>query len=194
MTSQPIHRMTGRLARTTAGVVLLGALVLGGCGTTGADTAMVVDGQTITETDFLAGWDQVEKVGLSQAISQASQGRPFTRETMLTVLAYEPAYSRQAQQRKLPVLTDGSISSIFHRAGIEQPAGPAVQVARWFLINQQLQLETDAQTVNAAIQQDMSDAKVVVNPRFGTWDPRSVAVSGATPNWLPTPTPSARAQ
>ncbi|GAA2259676.1 MULTISPECIES: SurA N-terminal domain-containing protein [Kitasatospora] len=200
-----------RHTRTATGAigVLIAAATLTACGSGPArqGAAAVVDGQRITiatveakvsalrdEVAAQGGGPRTERAGLTKrAVSDLVLNRVVDRalaDRRLDVSAGEIAQARdsdakllggEGELRRELLLKQGVAdedTDAFYRQqlGIHKLAAADGKDART--------TEGDA-IVRKALAEAGTELKVVVNPRYGAWDPRQVALVDAPTDWLP---------
>ena len=157
-------------ARTTAALALAATLALGACsGTSSAETAAVVDGRVITETQVREATAQINKAFTPE--------QPLTAQQVLTLLIRAPFINDYA------ALQGRAQSESAARAALadlpEEPADSTVEI---------LQAEASLQQIDDAGRQALTkkfgEIDMTVNPRYGEFDPAQAAVVPAQPNGI----------
>jgi parvulin-like peptidyl-prolyl isomerase len=169
-----------RVLRASAvAVVAAGVLAVSGCAT--ADTAAVVNGERISETEVQKAVTSIKEVVPNAQIDTA---------TALQLLVYAPFVVPVANRAGKGV-SDSQV-----RASMDDTSGrlneAALELIRTSdLLNPQNPSALDQQEQNEAIEA-LHKADVTVNPRYGTFDPKRIAFDASTPNWIKQPsTPTA---
>ena len=139
----------------------LGGTVLTGCSTSPTDAA-TVDGTSITRSQ------------LQQALDGANQilgaGNQLSDAQVLTVLVQGVVADSVAEQRNLSI-TDGDRDAKLSAAAL---AVPSARPFVYDVANESIISERIGET---QFRDAIASAKVVVNPRYGAWQPqRSIAV------------------
>ena len=171
-----------RVLRASAvAVVAAGVLAVSGCAT--ADTAAVVNGQRISETEVEQAVTSIKEVVPNAQLDTA---------TALTLLVYAPFVTPVADRAGKGV-SDSQV-----RASMDDSSGrlneAAVELIRTSdLLNPNNPSALDQQQQNEAIAA-LHKAKITINPRYGTFDPKRIAFDASSPNWIKQPqTPTATA-
>ena len=174
-----------RVLRASAvAVVAAGVVAVSGCAT--ADTAAVVNGDRISETEVQEAVTRIKEVVPNAQIDTA---------TALQLLVYAPFVTKVA---------DGAgkgVSDSQVRASMNDTSGKlndaAVELIRTSdLLNPNNPSGLDQQQQSEAIDA-LHKAKVTINPRYGTFDPKRIAFDASSPNWIKqqqSPTPTATPQ
>ncbi|HYN29004.1 MAG TPA: hypothetical protein VES95_03915 [Dermatophilaceae bacterium] len=158
-----------RLRVTTAAVAVTAAAALGGCGAQHtADTAAIVDGRRITQT---------EAQEAAQQINTAFQPQePFTPANAVSLLIRAPYILDFAAANGNPQSESAARAAI---PTIEEPAESTLQILR---------AEAATQTLDDAARVELTETfaglDVTVNPRYGTFDPQRALVQLTPPDWI----------
>lgn len=166
---------------TVAGV----AVLLTGCSASQVGAAAVVDGRRIT----------VQQV--SDAVAGIQRGNPQLAQTsgldrtVLFFLVLSPWLLPAAQDNQVGV-SESEARALLPKT--TTPDAAAVRVLRTFLALQKLQQAGKTEAL-AQVQKDVTAARPELNPRYGTFDLKQMAIVDSPPNWLvprstPTPTPT----
>lgn len=172
MTPQIAHsrsRRRGGLATAALALVLAAS----GCGAGAPSTAAVVDGVVITEDQVSAAVEEFNATGRFQ--------EPITSAMVLTSLVRFAAMKDELAAKGV-VTSDESARSTLREMGISEPSVGAVDLAKGDLgisaaLSQGALTESD---LLAAVQ----SATIDVNPRYGSLDPTTAALTQATPRWI----------
>ncbi|MGL5859223.1 MAG: SurA N-terminal domain-containing protein [Angustibacter sp.] len=179
-------RARGLGAGRAAGVlVAVAALGLGGCSPREPGAAAVVGDRRIT-TQQVA--DAVR--GIKAGNPQVGKTEQLER-TVLYFLVLAPYVADAARDEGVAV-SDAQAEALLSESSDPDP--DAVMVFRTFLALRQLQEARDTEGLDR-LQQRLAAAAPDINPRYGVFDAREVAIVDTNPNWLeptasPTPTGS----
>ncbi|HYN66026.1 MAG TPA: hypothetical protein VES93_04000 [Ornithinibacter sp.] len=176
--------MTLSVRRSVAAIAVGAALVLAGCsGPAGPDRAAVVDGQVLSERELQTTVGQVN--GLQPALEQI-QG-PLSATSTLNVLVQGPVYLAYLRDRGV-VVSDTVARQQAEQRGVADPADGTLTVIK---LNSALAAAQDSgefgEADAVAIQQQILDLDVEVNPRYGTRDTTTGAIQLTTPDWVTSP-------
>ncbi|GAB3443619.1 hypothetical protein GCM10027517_22300 [Phycicoccus ginsengisoli] len=168
------------LRASAAAVVAAGVLAVSGCAT--ADTAAVVNGDRISETEVQEAVTQIKEVVPNAQIDTA---------TALQLLVFAPFVVPVANR------VGKGVSDSQVRASMDDSSGrlndAALELIRTSdLLNPNNPAALDQQQQNEAIDA-LHKAKVTINPRYGTFDPKRIAFDASAPNWIKQPAPTAPA-
>lgn len=163
----------GHGLRAVAAAAVL-ALALVACSPAQAGAAAVIGDRRIS-----AGEVSNAVAGIKAGNPQLAQGNGLDR-TVLFFLVISPYVLSSAQSSGVGVSVDQARQML---PKTQDPDPGAVKVLRTFLALQRLQQggKNDALT---QIQKDITAAKPELNPRYGTFDVKQMAVVDAPPNWL----------
>lgn len=153
--------------RVAASLALGLALVTAGCGTTEAGRAATVDGRVITE-------DQVRTARAE--INKAFPDANLSASDVLYRLIQAPYVIDYVAKQGAPQ------SASVARANFPATADPseeAVELLRGQYARQAV--EQAGQQVPADL---LAKVKVVVNPRYGTFDPAKAELTASQPDWV----------
>lgn len=153
--------------RVAASLALGLALVTAGCGTTEAGRAATVDGRVITE-------DQVRTA--RSDINTAFPDANLTAADVLYRLIEAPYLIDYVAKQGAP--QSASVARANFPATAE-PSDEAVELLRGQYARQVL--EQAGQTLPA---ETLADLDVVVNPRYGTFDPTKPQLTATQPDWV----------
>lgn len=147
--------------------LLLGAtLALSSCGTQQAGTAATVDGTIISEKD-------VQTVAVELApLAQGQQ--PISPSVVLGNLILEPYVLAEAGK--------GAPDDAQVRKAIAKVANPSSLTMN--VVRTNLAIQSLSQESKTTILAKLGKAKVSVNPRYGAFDIKQVAVVPISPNWI----------
>lgn len=167
-------RTQPRNRRWTAPIVIaLGAsLLVSACSPNQSATAAVVNETAINESDVQTVTRQLNSQG----------GQPYTTSDTLVGLILVPFVLAEGNRQKMSVPDELVLQ------GIGKIANPTTATANFVKMQLVLQqLDPASQTVVGA---QLGRAKIVVNPRYGTYLPRQGLVP-TSPNWIKASTPPA---
>lgn len=170
--------MTTGLVRWAVGATLAAGALAGCSSTPTADTAAIVDGSVIKESDV-----QQAATHLTTAVTPE---QPVSPGQVLDLAIKAKAINEVAADRGRAV-APSVVRAPFVEKGINDPNQVALDVlASIQSLNQFRDPATGQldQVSGQAILQKLTAAKVTVNPRYGTWDPRQTSLAAETPDWL----------
>lgn len=153
--------------RVAASLALGAALVTAGCGSTEAGRAATVDGRVITE-------DQVHTA--QSEINKAFPSANLTTADVVYRLIEAPYVIDYVAKQGAPQSASVARSNFPATA---EPSAEAIELLRGQYARQVL--EQAGQTLPA---ETFAKVKVVVNPRYGTFDPSKSALTATRPDWL----------
>jgi hypothetical protein len=158
---------------TVLAVLLLGAsLGLSACGAQEAGSAAIVNGTAISEHDVQTAAAQ---------ISTITQARVSPSDALF-ILMLAPYVSDQAKLANKSVSAADALKAI---AKVAHPSAATIELARM-----QLALPGLNQAERTAVVSKLQEAKITVNPRYGTLDLKKVAIAATAPDWIKVSTPS----
>lgn len=164
--------------RLAVALVLGAALATSGCGTTEANRAAVVDGDVITETEVQEAMSQVNS--MDPALLQSA----LTPSSTLTGLIQAPVVLDYLASKGL-VVSESVARQDARQRGVADPADSTLEIVRFATA---LTAAQQNGAIGQAEQIELSEAlrqqDIVVNPRYGEFDPESAAVSVTTPAWI----------
>jgi hypothetical protein len=173
-TRRPHNRTAGNRRGAASIVLLLGAsMLLSACEPKQSDTAAVVNDTVITENDVQT---------VSRQLSTLTKGQPFTASNALFGLILAPFVTAEGNRQKKSI-PDEQVLQIIGK--IPNPSVSTASFVKMQLLLQQLD-PASQDVVGAAL----GKAKIVVNPRYGTYNPKLGLVQ-CSPNWLKLSTPAA---
>jgi hypothetical protein len=154
--------------RSTLGIVLGATLTLSACGTQEVGAAAIVDGKVIRDTD-------VQTVAL-QLNTLAEGEQKLSSSNVVLSLILAPYVSSEAARAKKSV-SDAEVRKIIAKVG--KPSPSTMEFVRM-----QLALQGLDEASRASILTKLGKARITVNPRYGTFDPKQVALVASAPNWI----------
>lgn len=170
---------TSRLgfASVCCALALGASLVLTSCGNQAADAAAIVDDTVISDKD-------VQNVA-NELNALAEGGQKLSSSNVLLSLILEPYVSAEAIRAGKSV-TDAEVLKVIEK--VDEPSLPTVNFVRM-----QLALQNLTPASKTAIVTELAKAKITINPRYGSFDPKQVAIVPISQNWIkPGPTPQAK--
>ncbi len=158
--------MTGRVRGTLAAVALGGVLALTGCGTN--NTAAVVDGTRISQTDASLAAQQINK--------QFKPDTPLTTSDALGLLIIAPTIISAAEAAGHPQSEDSARSRL---GAVQDPSEATVE-----LVRANTALQSFDQSNTAALLKQIRALRVSLNPRYGTFDPAKPGIVTTNASWI----------
>jgi len=177
----PSQNLRYRLGRTTASrlafatTVVLGAtLALSGCGAQQPGAAAIVNDTVISSQDVQTVADQLNKL--------AQGGQQLRTGDALISLILAPYVLAEAQRAGKAVSVSQAKQVI---AKVPNPSPSTVKFVQMQLAIQQLDQASKTSIVN-----QLNKVKITVNPRYGAFDAKQIALIPTAPNWIKTTAPS----
>jgi hypothetical protein len=154
-----------RVRGAFAAAAVAGVLAVSGCAT--ADTAAVVNGQRITEEE------------VQEATTQISEAYPDSKLDAANALSslVMASFINQVADESGKGLSDSAAKAAITE--IEDPAPATLELVKSSLASQGLTSVEQGKVVELAKQ-----AKVTMNPRYGTFDAGQVRFAASQPNWI----------
>lgn len=152
--------------------LLSGSLVLpalSACGTQEAGAAAIVDGTTISDKALQNASTQLN------TLAQGQQQK-LTPSVVLLNLILAPYVLAEAARTGKPI-PDAQARQVI--AKVPNPSRLTVDFVRM-----QLAIQSLNDVSKASILTKLDKAKITVNPRYGTFDAKNVALTPTTPNWI----------
>lgn len=172
--STPSRTCTSRAALTSV-VLLVAALALSACGSQQADAAAIVNGTTISEKDVQT---------VSTQLNTLAQGeQKLTPSIVLLNLILAPYVLAEADRAGKGV-PDTQARRVI--AKVDKPSRQTLDFVRM-----QLAIPSLTTAAKATILTTVAKADIAVNPRYGTFDAKQIAISPNTPNWIRASIPAA---
>ncbi len=177
--------MKARMRVAVAAAAVMGSLALAGCGQ--ADTAAIVDGRVISESDVMVATQQYNDQLAANAKKQQAAGQqptqqPITTDAVVNWLIWSPAVIAAASAYGQPQSESMARAAL---TAVQDPAPTTVELIR---AQNALNIVKGDATASAALLAKVARLKVTVNPRYGTFDPQGGLLTTSAPNWLPKPT------
>lgn len=174
-------RTTRRMPRVAAVVPALAvaAALLTGCGPAQAGSAAVVDGRRITEGDVQTATQQIKTLPW--------QADPPGQSTVLDWMIVAPYVIETASKYNAGISEQQVRDTLAKTA--PDPSDAAVIALRGYLAIQQIvRLEEPVgKQARDEVSKRILSVPLRVNPRFGVFDPKTIALTPETPNWLVEP-------
>jgi len=168
--SQHIRSTLGKSRAFRAVAVLLGAtLALSACGTQ-PGAAAIVDGTAISDKDVQTVSLQVNKLAQGQ--------QELSSSNVLLSLILAPYVLAEADR------TGKRVADSQARKVLKKVADPAPSTMEF--VRMQLSLQSLDQASRTSILTKLGKAKITINPRYGTFDAKQVALVPISPNWIKT--------
>jgi len=153
-----------------ATTLLLGAApALSACGAAQeAGAAAIVNGTVISDQDVQTVAGQLNKI--------SPEGQKLSSSNALLSLILAPYVLAEAKQ------VDKAVSVSDARKVIQKVADPAPKTIAF--VQMQLALQGLDEASRAAVVKKIGQAKITVNPRYGTFDATAIAITPTAPNWI----------
>ena len=161
---------TSRMAFATEFLLLLlgATLVLSACGTQQVGAAAIVNGTAISDKDVQTVTLQLNTLAQGQA--------KLTSSTVLLSLILAPYVLAEADRTHKGV-SDSRVLKVIEK--VAEPSNSTMD-----FIRMQLALQSLNQASKTTILNKLGTAKITVNPRYGTFDAKQVALVPIAPNWI----------
>lgn len=170
----PSRIRTSRAALTTV-VLLVAALALSACGSQQAGAAAIVNGTAISEKSVQT---------VSTQLNTLAQGeQKLTPNIVLLNLILAPYVLAEADRAGKGV-PDAQARKVI--AKIDKPSRQTLDFVRM-----QLAIPSLSTAAKTAILAKVAKADITVNPRYGTFSAKQIAITPNTPNWIKAGTPAA---
>jgi hypothetical protein len=167
-------RRTSRAALVTV-VLLVAAVALSACGNQQAGAAAIVDGTSISEKDVQTVTTQLNTL--------AQGGQKLSQSIVLVNLILAPYVLAEADRAGKGVPDAQAQKAI---AKVDKPSRQTLDFVRM-----QLAIPSLTDPAKAAILAKVAKAGITVNPRYGTFDAKQIAISPSSPNWIKASAPAA---
>lgn len=159
-----------------AAVLLLGlTLAVSGCGAQQTSAAAIVNGTAISDQDVQSVSDELNQL--------AEQGQKLRSSDALISLILAPYVLAEAE-RAGKNISDSQARQVIDK--VVDPSPSTITFVRMQLAIQQLDQASKTSIVN-----EIGKAKITVNPRYGAFDAKQIALTPISPNWIKTSAPSA---
>ncbi len=156
------------------------ALGTAGCGSSdsGPDRAAVVDGTVISQTKLRDAMRQVNEMNPPLVAQE------LTPSGTLTALVQAPVVLDFLEDKGV-VVSDSVATRTAREHGVTNPAEGTLEIVKLATAIRGAQdsgsiTEADGQ----ALSQQLSSQEVVVNPRYGTFDPQTASIALGSPEWI----------
>ena len=173
--------MTLSVRRRAAVLTVGAALLLAGCGEltpAGPDRAAVVDGQVITETSLQSGMGEVN------AMKPQLLQEHLTPSGTLTALIQAPIVLGYLRGKGV-IVSESVARQDAQRRGISDPSSSTLEIIKLASAVSSAQAAGKlADADAAALTQQLQALDIDVNPRYGTFDPKTASVSLTSPEWV----------
>ena len=164
--------------RLLVALVLGAALATSGCGTTEANRAAVVDGDVITETEVQEAMSQVN------AMDPALLQQALTPSSTLTALVQARVVLDYFAEKGI-VASESMAREQASQSGIADPGAGTLEIIRFVTaLGAAQQNAALGQAEQIELSEALRQQDIVVNPRYGEFDPETAAVSLTTPAWI----------
>lgn len=154
--------------RSTVGMVLGATMALSACGAQEVGAAAIVNGTAIKDKDVQAASLELNKLAQGQ--------QQLSSSNILLSLILAP-YVRSEAARSGKSITDAEVRKVI--AKVPKPSESTMEFVRM-----QLALQSLSEASKVSIVSQLSKARITVNPRYGTFDPKQIALVPSAPNWL----------
>lgn len=171
---------TSRLAFATA-LVVGAMLALSGCGAQQSGAAAIVRDIVISDQDIVISDQDVQSVS-DQLNQLATGGQELRMGDVLVSLILAPYVLAEAKR------AGKTVSASQVRKVIAKVADPSPSTITF--VQMQLEIQQLDQTNKTSIVNELGKVKIVVNPRYGTFDAKRIALTRIPPNWIKASTPS----
>ena len=171
---------TSRLAFATA-LVVGAMLALSGCGAQQSGAAAIVRDNVIGDQDIVISDQDVQSVS-DQLNQLATDGQEVRMGDVLISLILAPYVLAEAKR------AGKTVSASQVRKVIAKVADPSPSTITF--VQMQLEIQQLDQTNKTSIVKELGKVKIIVNPRYGTFDAKQIALTRISPNWIKASTPS----
>jgi hypothetical protein len=176
--SQPTSGRPGGSRRRFPAAFLtlaLGAtLALSACGAQEPSAAAIINGTSISERAVQSVTDQVN------TLSQGGQKLSSSNALLSLILA---PYVLDEARRVHKTISESQAQQVIGK--IAHPSAATITFVRMQLSVQELD-----QASRNLIVGELDKAKITVNPRYGTFDPKQITMTPTSPNWIKAGAPS----
>lgn len=154
--------------RSTLGIVLGASLALSACGAQQVDAAAIVNGTAIKDRDVQTASVELNKLAQGQ--------QQLSSSNVLLSLILAP-YVLSEASRAGKTITDAEVRKVI--AKVNKPSPPTMEFVRM-----QLALQSLSEASKVSIVTKLANAKITVNPRYGTFNPKQISLVPSAPNWI----------
>ena len=166
--------------RKTLALVIGASLALSGCGTQQPGAAAIVNDTAVRQQDIVISDQDVQSVS-DQLNKLAQGGQQLRMSDVLISLILEPYVLAEAKRAGKTVSVSQARKVI---AKVPDPSPATIKFVQMQLAIQQLDQASKTSIVN-----QIGKVKVTVNPRYGTFDAKQIALTPISPNWIKTTAP-----
>jgi len=160
-------------------VLLGGTLSLSACGGQDTRAAAIVNGTSISDKD-------IQNVAVQVNTLATTQQQKLTSSTVLLSLILAPYVLAESSRAGKGVTEAQARQAI---AKVAKPSAKTVEFVRM-----QLAIQSLDEAAKTSILTRLGTAKITVNPRYGTFDARQVALVPVASNWIKAASTSAVAK
>lgn len=146
--------------------VVSAVAVLGGCGS--ADTAAVVNGQVVTESEARRAATEINRAFQLE--------KPLGTRDAVNALVTAPLINAVAREAGKAQTDSGA------RAAMPRLQDPSPATLEMVKANFALQQLTDEE--KGRIVEELREAEITINPRYGRFDRETVGFEESVPNWI----------
>lgn len=156
------------------------ALVTAGCGSgeSGPNRAAVVDGTVISQTELMTAMREVN------AMEPALVQQALTPSGTLTALVQAPIVLEFLAGKGV-VVSDSVATRDAQGRGVQSPSDSTLEIVKLAAaISSAQQAGQITEADGVTLSQQLAAQEVVVNPRYGTFDPQTASVALGSPEWI----------
>ncbi|HSO65096.1 MAG TPA: hypothetical protein VLQ78_08345 [Ornithinibacter sp.] len=156
------------------------ALVTAGCGSgeSGPNRAAVVDGTVISQTELMTAMREVN------AMEPALVQQALTPSGTLTALVQAPVVLDFLAGKGV-VVSDSVATRDAQGRGVQSPSDSTLEIVKLAAaISSAQQSGQITEADGVTLSQQLAAQEVVVNPRYGTFDPQTASVALGSPEWI----------
>lgn len=156
------------------------ALVTAGCGSgeSGPNRAAVVDGTVISQTELMTAMREVN------AMEPALVQQALTPSGTLTALVQAPIVLDFLAGKGV-VVSDSVATRDAQGRGVQSPSDSTLEIVKLAAaISSAQQSGQITEADGVTLSQQLAAQEVVVNPRYGTFDPQTASVALGSPEWI----------
>jgi len=158
-----------------AALVLGATAAVSGCGAQQSSAAAIVNDTVISDQDVQSVSNQLNKL--------ATDGQQLRTSDALLSLILAPYVLAEAK-RVGKTVSDSQARQVI--AKVTDPSPSTIQ-----FVQMQLEIQGLDQASKTSIVNQLGKAKIIINPRYGTFDAKQVTLTPITPNWFKANAPSA---
>ena len=156
------------------------ALVTAGCGSgeSGPNRAAVVDGTVISQTELMTAMREVN------AMEPALVQQALTPSGTLTALVQAPVVLDFLAGKGV-VVSDSVATRDAQGRGVQSPSDSTLEIVKLAAaISSAQQSGQITEADGVTLSQQLAAQEVIVNPRYGTFDPQTASVALGSPEWI----------